>query len=86
MPPIIIKVTKGSNYCYIFPENREITIIEKNFDTISDNGFTLKSLTEIEYETEIEFFNMIERSDFETEMLEMLSFEVSDEFSKLLGL
>jgi hypothetical protein len=80
----ILKICKNSIYFYAFPTPKELSQIESKFDEISDSGFILKSLTEEAYEAEIENFNSIERSDFESEMLEMQSFELSYEFERLV--
>ena len=81
---VILKISKGSTHYYAFPTNQELFNIEIKFDQIVDNGFSLKSLLEAEYEQEIDNFNAIERTVYEYEMLEQLSFELSDEFTRLI--
>lgn len=83
---IVLKISKGLIYYYAFPTEMELNLVSIKFDEILDSGFTLKSLTEEEYEKEIDVFNDIERSDFDSQILEKKCFELSIEFIKLFGI
>lgn len=81
---IIIKVTKDSIYCYVHPDESLLALIESKFDVLSDKGFALKTISEEDYEKEIEIFNA-EKTGFEADMIDVMAIELSQKFTDVLN-
>jgi len=81
---MILKVSKGDDYFYGFPTEKEMIKLESMLDVIFDEGYIFKKITQEEYEKEVEDYNNSELSEEIKEKLEEASFRLCDEFSLLI--